>query len=202
MLRMKAERDAAAEALANESDARAAQQSSHESLIEQWRHALEIREKDMEDLQERLQPPRDLELLRVQVCANSKACSLAASSSGALCLSLLQIAEELSSGHATRVAALEADVERFRSGLYELQRCYEGARAEHAAFTQDQVGSRQRHWLETGSSAVNSTLQLLQSLQAREAESTHMAHRAAVAELQRTIASLQVRQPDSEQFSC
>jgi hypothetical protein len=67
MMRLKAERDDIAASLAAESDARIEQQRQHEALIAEWRQALEVREKDMEDLQERLNPPRDLELLRVQV---------------------------------------------------------------------------------------------------------------------------------------
>jgi hypothetical protein len=66
MLRLKTERDDVAAALSAETEARTSQQRQHDALIEQWRHALEIREKDMEDLQECLNPPRDLELLRVQ----------------------------------------------------------------------------------------------------------------------------------------
>ena len=123
-------------------DARAELQRHHDGLVSQWRTALEQREREMEDLQERMNPPRDLELLRTQ------------------------IAEEMSTSHAAHVAALKAEADGFRASLFELQRSYESARAEHEAFTQDQ---------------------------AREAEATHLAHQAAVAELQRTAAALQVR---------
>lgn len=142
-------------------------QQRHEAMVGQWRSALEQREREMEDLQERLNPPRDLDLLRAQ------------------------IAEEMSASHAAHVAALQAEADGFRTSLFEmqvgaktrvgcarccvshqaslccaLQRSYESARAEHESFTQDQ---------------------------AREAEATHLAHKAALAGLQRTVANLQVR---------
>lgn len=67
MLRLKADADEARVHIREEAEARDELQRRHEILVAQWRSAVEQREREMEELQERMNPPRDLELLRVQV---------------------------------------------------------------------------------------------------------------------------------------
>ena len=97
MVRLKAIAEEARAQVGAEGDARMELQQRHEAMVGQWRSALEQREREMEDLQERLNPPRDLDLLRAQ------------------------IAEEMSASHAAHVAALQAEADGFRTSLFEMQ---------------------------------------------------------------------------------
>ena len=121
IVRLKSAVDDARAEVSEESEAKANLQRQHETLVSQWRLALEQREREMEELQDRLNPPRDLELLRSQVrqarrrTLNSVAFVVATPSA--------QIAEEMSASHAANVASLQAEAESFRSALFEMQVC-------------------------------------------------------------------------------
>lgn len=67
LLALKAQYDDARRQVLAEIEMRVDVERRHEALVRDWRGQLEAREKEFESLQQHLAPPRDLEMLKVQV---------------------------------------------------------------------------------------------------------------------------------------
>jgi hypothetical protein len=73
----------------------------HEALVREWRSQIESRQADFDALQSQLQPPRDLELLK------------------------LHVTEELAGPYNAKIGSLESELSRAKSAYNGLQREFE-----------------------------------------------------------------------------
>jgi hypothetical protein len=85
----------------------------------EWKTQLDEKALEFERLQERIAPPRDLDMLRIK------------------------IQEELSAPHAAKLAAMESEIEKFRSMFYNSRREYERVKTEFEQFSLDAAKERE-----------------------------------------------------------